>query len=572
MSTKKKKNLTYYIILSLLIIGVVYAILQANLQINGTAKIGGNTWDIHFDNIQVNSNSVSIGTGDSQATIDPENNCKVDFEVTLSLPGDFYEFTVDVVNAGTIDGMIGELNKTLKVNNEVVSEIPDYLDYSVTYSDGVEILQNHALNAGTTETFLVRLEFRTDIEELPEAATISTSLEPQYIQADTGAVQKPCAMFIDGPTFNIKVKKLAGETRPDNTTFQRTIYSFIRNSTPPDSSNMTSNNLMSVSNSTKPIYVWLDGHTLYYYCEAEEIFLNPDSSHMFHNITCLDTLDIGNLKTSKVVDMSNMFFNCGASSRSMNLDLSNWDVSHVTNMKNTFYYYGYSATTMSLTGLDNWDVSNVTDMSGLFYYLGYGLQSSSTLTFTDISNWNTSKVTDMSHMFEYAGYYVSSFTINVSNWNTSSVRDMSHMFDRCGYNATSWSIGSLTNWNVSNVENMQDMFAYTSKKYSSGNIGDLSNWDTSKVTNMKNMFYYAGVSNIGTLKVYANDISYMFYYASRMRTTIKLYRSPTTYTNAFADAASSGSITVNYHSSVTNIDSILSGSGSRVYKGTEFTE
>ena len=200
MRRNNKQVTTYFILFSLLLIGVVYAILQANLQINGTAKIQSNTWDIHFDNIQVNSNSVAIGTGDSAAIIDPENNCKVDFEVTLSIPGDFYEFTIDVVNAGTIDGMIGELNKTLKVNNEVVEETPDYLDFFVTYSDGVEIEENHKITAGTTETYLVRLEFKTDIEELPQATTITTSLEPQYIQADSGAI--PIPSFFAGVTWN----------------------------------------------------------------------------------------------------------------------------------------------------------------------------------------------------------------------------------------------------------------------------------------------------------------------------------------------------------------------------------
>ena len=195
MRRNNKQLTTTFILCSLLLIGVIYAILQANLQINGTAKIQANTWDIHFDNIQVNENSVSIGAGDSAATIDPENNCKVDFEVTLSLPGDFYEFTIDVVNSGTIDGMIGELNKTLKVNNETVSETPNYLDYSVTYSDGVEIEQNHKINAGTTETYLVRLEFKTDIEELPQAATITTSLEPQYLQADSTAIKRAHLLY-----------------------------------------------------------------------------------------------------------------------------------------------------------------------------------------------------------------------------------------------------------------------------------------------------------------------------------------------------------------------------------------
>ena len=195
MRRNNKQVTPYFILFSLLLIGVVYAILQANLQINGTAKIQANTWDIHFDNIQVNVNSVSIGTGDSAATIDSENNCKVDFEVTLSIPGDFYEFTIDVVNAGTIDGMIGELNKSLKVNNEVVSTIPDYLDYSVTYADGMEILENHKLAAGVTETYKVKFEFKTDIEELPEATTITTSLEPQYLQADSSSFYRADANF-----------------------------------------------------------------------------------------------------------------------------------------------------------------------------------------------------------------------------------------------------------------------------------------------------------------------------------------------------------------------------------------
>ena len=189
MRKNNKQVTTPFIICSLLLIGIVYAILQANLQINGIAKISSNTWNIYFDNIQVNTNSVPIGDNDSPATIDPENNCKVDFSVTLSLPGDFYEFTVDVKNSGTIDGMIGELTKTIKVNGESVSEVPDYLNYSVTYSDGIEIVENHALDAGTTETYLVRLEFKSDVEELPDATTISTSIEIRYIQADSGAIR-----------------------------------------------------------------------------------------------------------------------------------------------------------------------------------------------------------------------------------------------------------------------------------------------------------------------------------------------------------------------------------------------
>ena len=194
MNKNHKKITTYFVLFSLLLIGIIYAILQANLQINGIAKIKANSWDIHFDNVQINENSVSIGTGDSAATIDPENNCKVDFSVTLSLPGDFYEFTVDAVNDGSIDAMIDSTNNTFQVDG-VDSDIPDYLNYSVTYFNGVAIEPKHKLAHNSTETYLVRVEYKTDIEELPSASTLTMSMEIIYVQADETATIVPFSLY-----------------------------------------------------------------------------------------------------------------------------------------------------------------------------------------------------------------------------------------------------------------------------------------------------------------------------------------------------------------------------------------
>ena len=197
MNQRNKRIISYFILFSLIIIlGVVYAILQANLQINGTAKIAENRWNVHFENIVVNQDSVNIGTGDTAATIDPQNNCKVDFSVTLSLPGDFYEFTVDAKNDGTIDAMIGTLTKSLKVNNVETETVPEYLIYTVTYDDGGEILENQLLAKSTKETYKIRLEFKTDIdaEDLPEATTLSMSFEPTYVQANENAI-KPLSFY-----------------------------------------------------------------------------------------------------------------------------------------------------------------------------------------------------------------------------------------------------------------------------------------------------------------------------------------------------------------------------------------
>ena len=187
MNRKNKKITTYFVIFSLLLIGIIYAILQANLQINGIAKIKSNTWEIYFDNIQVNENSVSIGTGDLAATIDPENNCKVDFSITLSIPGDFYEFTVDAVNNGSIDAMIGSINDSFKING-TDSSIPDYLNYTITYDSGATVEPNQKLAASTTETYKVRVEYKSDVEELADSSTLTMSFEIVYVQADENAI------------------------------------------------------------------------------------------------------------------------------------------------------------------------------------------------------------------------------------------------------------------------------------------------------------------------------------------------------------------------------------------------
>ena len=52
MSKRNKRITSYFILFSLLIvIGVVYAVLQANLQIDGIAKISENQWNVHFQNV-----------------------------------------------------------------------------------------------------------------------------------------------------------------------------------------------------------------------------------------------------------------------------------------------------------------------------------------------------------------------------------------------------------------------------------------------------------------------------------------------------------------------------------------
>ena len=195
---KNRKRRDYLGVLLLLVVGlsVGYALLRTNLTINGTSKIKGNTWDIHFANLQVTDGSVSIGTGDVAAAIQ-SSTTDITYTVTLNEPGDFYEFTVDAVNAGSIDGMVESV--TSKLNDTVITTLPAYLDYSVSYSDGVAISPNQYLKAGETETYKVRIEFKKDISssDLPTSVqTLTLDFGVAYIQADNTATEVAHPKFV----------------------------------------------------------------------------------------------------------------------------------------------------------------------------------------------------------------------------------------------------------------------------------------------------------------------------------------------------------------------------------------
>lgn len=192
---KRRKNGFYgMLILLILGIGIGYAILTTNLSINGITYINNASWDVHFANIQVSGGSVSA---DSPANIDTDTS--VSYEVTLSKPGDYYEFTVDVVNGGTIDAMIESVSSKLNgVEISSTNPLPNYLGYSITYYDNVEIENNQLLNAGTTETYKIRVSYKMDInpEDLPgDDSTLSFLFSVTYVQADNSGIAKPMTMY-----------------------------------------------------------------------------------------------------------------------------------------------------------------------------------------------------------------------------------------------------------------------------------------------------------------------------------------------------------------------------------------
>ena len=182
MKIGNKKNYNVLIILLLICISIGYAVLSTTLNINGKSTISKNTWDVHFDNVQVTDGSVEAV---KIPTI--EGNTTVDFEVGLNLPGDYYEFTVDVVNNGTIDAMIESIEKT----PELTSAQQKYLNYIIEYQNEEQIQSNQIVNSGKFLRLKVKIEFKKDIDvsDLSEIdLSLDLSFSLNFVQADDNGI------------------------------------------------------------------------------------------------------------------------------------------------------------------------------------------------------------------------------------------------------------------------------------------------------------------------------------------------------------------------------------------------
>ena len=196
---RNKNKKTLIIVALLVVITLGYAYLSQLLTINGTGIVDNMSWDIHFENPTVTANSNITPTTAPEA--DPQDKVKdISYEVEFTKPGDVYEFKVDVVNGGTIDGMVEEITSTIKINDaepivitKNPSNLPAYLEYDVTYEDGTEIEANHLLAANDKEVYLVHVGIKKDIskEDLPgEEKTLILTMSPNMIQRNSNVINR----------------------------------------------------------------------------------------------------------------------------------------------------------------------------------------------------------------------------------------------------------------------------------------------------------------------------------------------------------------------------------------------
>lgn len=198
MKSRKMLFILFCLVLvSVLSVTLAYAALSSNLTISGSADVVASTWDVHFENETV-VNKLSNNLYDYEVSnmavwgcsptsgidcILKESDLKINFSTSsLSVPGDFRSFSVDVVNGGSIDAKLDGF-----ILSGLNSEQEQYLNYYVRYDDGTEVKVGDILSVDSRKKLLIVIEFDKNIsvEQLPTSEqTISLSYTMNYVQAD----------------------------------------------------------------------------------------------------------------------------------------------------------------------------------------------------------------------------------------------------------------------------------------------------------------------------------------------------------------------------------------------------
>ena len=184
MEKERRTKALVIVVLLIVVAGltVAFAALSTTLNINGTAYLDAAKWGIRFENLS-SPTRVGKATTTGTAKIEETKAAEItDMNVSLSIPGDKIVYTVDLVNKGTINAKIDNIEKTV-----LTSEQQRYLTFKVTDKNGYEIKQGDILEKGETKKITITIEFIKDLtkEDLPTSTnTISLSYKLNFVQTD----------------------------------------------------------------------------------------------------------------------------------------------------------------------------------------------------------------------------------------------------------------------------------------------------------------------------------------------------------------------------------------------------
>lgn len=166
-----KKLVVAGLLIAVFCVSIGFAALSTGLTIQGTATAKTTKWEVGL------ANPTKTG-GVTPTTAPTISGTTLSYAVSLNQPGDYYEFTVQVKNTGSIDAKLSAA--------PTITGTSTYMTHTVTYSDGTAVAANDTLAAGATKTLKVKVVYNTNLTaaQLPTADSSTTfKIALNYVQA-----------------------------------------------------------------------------------------------------------------------------------------------------------------------------------------------------------------------------------------------------------------------------------------------------------------------------------------------------------------------------------------------------
>lgn len=164
---KEKKSILIGVLLcAVVLMGIGYAALASQLDINGTASISSK-WDVRFISM-TDGTPVGGATNVEKAGF---SSTTVTFNVGLVSPGDSMTYVATIKNNGTLDAKLDSID-TLPISNE---------NHAITYTV-TGITEGSVLAAGEEVEVTIVVAYDSTVEEQPEETTRTLSVIFNYVQ------------------------------------------------------------------------------------------------------------------------------------------------------------------------------------------------------------------------------------------------------------------------------------------------------------------------------------------------------------------------------------------------------
>lgn len=194
MGEKKTKNVVIIALcLTLIFMGVGFAALSQNINIEATGTVSGKTaWDIHYASFDLNGKGGNAADTTPAATaggVKYLDTAKTTATVTFTLtaPRDYVEYKGTITNFGSIDAKLNTytssftnnqyVDKTITIGGESIAADESH---NVT-SPAIALTKGNA--TGSSTDVVVRYTLKDSVTDLPEAAqTFTDSIVFGFVQ------------------------------------------------------------------------------------------------------------------------------------------------------------------------------------------------------------------------------------------------------------------------------------------------------------------------------------------------------------------------------------------------------